>query len=183
MKKGIIISVVIIVVLVIFFIVINQSNNTGTSASTPATYGTNPITDQAPATPATLEEKQQCTKDGTAWYTTNIIDQSTPQAIAKTNAQIGGSDPSVLTQALYPGVVEYVFSTKLNTCLVDWAQTASMMDGSSFTTHAITDVYTNKNIAEWNWGQKQGQSIQDAMKGTDAASFNAAEYNLIKQQN
>jgi hypothetical protein len=145
-------------------------------------YGTDIFKDQALAAPGTFEQKQQCAKDGTAWYQKNVLDTDTPQGISIANSQSGSNDPSLILQAVYPGYHQYTYSTKLNTCLVDWAQTMTFADGTNYTNHTITDVYANKSIAEWDWSQKPGQSIQDALKSSDNKAYNTAEYNLITQQ-
>src|SRR5260370_123889 len=73
----------VIVILVVALVLISRNLNTATSPSTPSIYGTDPLTDQAVATPATFEQKQQCAKDGAAWYAVNVTAKSTPQAIAE----------------------------------------------------------------------------------------------------
>lgn len=161
-----------------------SKSNTSIQPSNPATYGQNVAADSAPAMPATVEQKQQCAKDGAVWYK-KIAEEATPQAIYQSNLTVGPNNKSELISGIYLGNVQYVFSTKLNTCLVDYAETIGYLDGSSFTSHSIEDVYTNKSIAEWDWSQKAGQSIQDAMKTAvigDSNSFNSSEFNLIQQQ-
>lgn len=162
---------------VVSYALIGRSSNNQMRSDALYVYGTNPVADEAPATPSTWEEKQQCAKDGAAWYAMNVTVNSTPQAISEVNSQLGTSDPSSLEQAINLGTSEYVYSTKLNTCLVDWAETSIFMDGSTLTIYSISDAYTNKTIAEW---PVRNLNI---VKNLDWAGYQTAKYNLIQQQN
>jgi hypothetical protein len=181
MNKRLVVVIAILFVgtAVLFFYVGRASIPTSTA---PYVYGNDPVKDSGPATPSTADEKKQCSEDGAAWYQKNIQSQSTPQAIAASNAEPGIQSNTFVT-GIYSGSVEYVYSTKLNTCLADYAETISYRDGGTFTDHTITDVYTNKNVADWSWAQEPVETTQDAIKKSDATSFNQAEYELIQQQN
>jgi len=158
------------------------NRDTTISSNKPYIYGQDPAADSAIATPSTGEQKRQCASDGAAWYKTTVEDQSTPQAIYQWNIKNAGNDPSITIQSIYLGNESYVYSTKLNTCLIDYSETTTYMNGNTFTTHSIVDVYTNKTVAEWDWSQSKGQTIDQAMKASDSSGYNSAEFNLITQQ-
>jgi hypothetical protein len=156
----------------------NSTSSTKSGDSPTYVYGQNQLADEATTKPATLEEKQQCAKDGAAWVKKNLEDFATPQAIYQSNLQVGTSDKSFVTSSMSVGNPTYAFSTKLNTCLVDYLTITNMMDGSSLVDHGIEDVYTNKSIDEWL--TKSGVKSQDII-GTQAG-FRQTENNLIQQQ-
>lgn len=156
----------------------NNSTTTTSKSSADYVYGQDELADQAVAKPATLEEKQQCAKDGATWFKKYVEDLATPQAIYQSNSQLGTNDKSFLTSSMSVGNPTYAFSTKLNTCFVDYMTISTMMDGSSLVDHNIEDVYTNKSVDEWlTKGSLNANSIMGSQK-----EFQQTEYNLIQQQ-